>query len=93
MLFDSEGKAAGLDYSRWNDVYLTLQGKYGTRSTRSDPADDASAVMHVAAPVRDGERIIGVLTVAIAVGWSRFFPALARVDRLDELRPAATAQS
>ena len=30
----------------------------------------------------------GVLTVAIAVGWSRFFPALARVDRLDELRPA-----
>ncbi len=31
----------------------------------------------------------GVITVAIAVGWSRFFPALARVDRLDELRPAA----
>ena len=31
----------------------------------------------------------GVLTVAIAVGWSRFFPALAHVDRLDELRPAA----
>ena len=30
----------------------------------------------------------GVLTVAIAVGWSRFFPALAHVDRLDELRPA-----
>ena len=23
--------------------------------------------------------------------WSRFFPALARVDRLDELRPAAVA--
>ena len=32
----------------------------------------------------------GVLTVAIAVGWTRFFPALARVDRLDELRPAAS---
>ena len=31
----------------------------------------------------------GVLTVAIAVGWTRFFPALARVDRLDDLRPAA----
>ena len=30
----------------------------------------------------------GVLTVAIAVGWTRFFPALAHVDRLDELRPA-----
>ena len=30
----------------------------------------------------------GVLTVAIALGWSRFFPALARVDRLEALRPA-----
>ena len=32
----------------------------------------------------------GVLTIAIAVSWTRFFPALARVDRLDELRPAPT---
>ena len=31
----------------------------------------------------------GVLTVAIAVCWTRFFPALAGVDRLDDLRPAA----
>ena len=31
----------------------------------------------------------GVLTVAIAVSWTRFFPALAGVDRLDDLRPAA----
>jgi hypothetical protein len=30
----------------------------------------------------------GVLTMAIAIGWTRFFPALAHVDRLDELRPA-----
>src|SRR4029078_13104281 len=30
----------------------------------------------------------GVLTVAISVGWTRFFPALAHVDRLDELHPA-----
>jgi len=31
----------------------------------------------------------GIVTVAIAVSWSRFFPALAKVDRLDDLRPAA----
>ena len=31
----------------------------------------------------------GVITIAIAVSWSRFFPALAGVDRLDDLRPAA----
>ena len=30
----------------------------------------------------------GVATVAIAVLWRRFFPELASVDRLDELRPA-----
>jgi hypothetical protein len=29
----------------------------------------------------------GVATVAIAVAWRRFFPTLAHVDRLDELRP------
>jgi hypothetical protein len=34
----------------------------------------------------------GVLTIAIAVGWTRFFPALARVDRLDDLRPAETIE-
>ena len=32
----------------------------------------------------------GVATIAIAVCWNRFFPALARVDRLEELRPAPT---
>jgi MFS family permease len=32
----------------------------------------------------------GVATIVIAVCWNRFFPALARVDRLDELRPAPT---
>lgn len=62
--FDSTGADVGRDYSRWNDVYLTLRGQYGARSTRADPADEASTVMHVAAPVRDGDHIIGVLTVA-----------------------------
>ena len=64
VVFDSTGKDIGKDYSRWNDVYLTLRGRYGARSTRSDPADENSTVMHVAAPIRDGGRIIGVLTVA-----------------------------
>ena len=31
----------------------------------------------------------GIATVAIAGIWWRYFPALARVDRLDELRPVA----
>jgi two-component system sensor histidine kinase CreC len=64
VVYDSEGRAVGQDYSRWNDVYLTLQGKYGARSSRTVEGDDRSTVMYVAAPVKDGERIIGVLTVA-----------------------------
>jgi two-component system sensor histidine kinase CreC len=65
VVFDSSGRDVGKDYSRWNDVYLTLRGKYGARSSRSDPADEDSTVMHVAAPIRDGNgRIVGVLTVA-----------------------------
>jgi len=65
VVFDSTGRDVGRDYSRWNDVYLTLRGEYGARSTRSDPDDENSTVMHVAAPIRDaGGRIAGVLTVA-----------------------------
>lgn len=65
VVFDSAGRDVGKDYSRWNDVYLTLRGKYGARSTRSDPGDENSTVMHVAAPIRDVRgRIVGVLTVA-----------------------------
>jgi two-component system sensor histidine kinase CreC len=64
VTFDSEGKDVGKDYSRWNDVYLTLRGRYGARSTHEDADDAAGAVMHVAAPITDGARIIGVLTVA-----------------------------
>ena len=65
VVFDSTGDALGKDYSTWNDVYLTLRGEYGARSTRSDPDDDTSSVMHVAAPIRDRDgRIVGALTVA-----------------------------
>ena len=64
VLLDSSGVALGQDYSRWNDVYLTLQGQYGARSTREDPADEDSSVMYVAAPIKDGEQIIGVVSVA-----------------------------
>ncbi len=64
VLYDSMGAVVGQDYSRWNDVYLTLQGRYGVRSTLSNPADDRSTVMHVAAPIMDGQRMIGVLTVS-----------------------------
>lgn len=65
VVFDSAGKDLGRDNSRWNDVYLTLRGRYGARSTREVPGDDGTSVMYVAAPIRDvGGRIAGVLTVS-----------------------------
>lgn len=64
VVFDSDGgRDEGKDYSRWNDVYLTLRGKYGARATRSDPADPYSSTMVVAAPVMGDGKIIGVLSV------------------------------
>ena len=64
VVYDSEGKDLGRDNSRWNDVYRTLRGEYGARSSPEVPGDQTRTVMHVAAPIRDGETLIGVLTLS-----------------------------
>lgn len=64
VVFDSDNKDVGKDFSRWNDIYLTLRGQYGARSTRSNPDDETSTVMYVAAPIMDDDKLIGVLSVA-----------------------------
>jgi len=64
VLLDSHNLAVGQDYSRWNDVHRTLNGKYGARSSEETIGDETSTVMYVAAPIMEGERIIGVVSVA-----------------------------
>ncbi len=65
VLLDSGAKpAVGQDYSQWRDVALALRGDYGARSSRIVERDDRTSVMYVAAPVRRGREIIGVVTVA-----------------------------
>ncbi len=64
VIFDSEGRDVGRDNSRWNDVARTLSGRYGARSSPETPGDTESTVMHVAAPIFDQGKIVGVLTVA-----------------------------
>ena len=65
VLFDSEDRSLiGADYSNWRDVKLTLDGKYGARSTKQNPKDATSAVLHVASPVIVDGKMAGVLTVA-----------------------------
>ncbi len=63
VLFDSRGRDEGKDFSRWNDVHLTLQGRYGARTTRSDPQDPSTSVMYVAAPIRHDGSLIGVISL------------------------------
>ncbi len=65
VVFDSDqGRTEGQDYSLRNDVYLTLQGKYGARSTKSDPNDPTSSVLFVAAPIMSGDSMAGVVSVS-----------------------------
>ena len=64
VVYDSDNTAVGEDYSKWNDVYLTLRGQYGARATRKDPDDQTSSILHVAAPIMKGDDILGVLTLA-----------------------------
>ena len=67
VIFDSANLALGQDYSKWNDVYLTLRGKYGVRSSPMVAGDEkGDTVMYIAAPIKDSNRIIGSLTVAKA---------------------------
>jgi two-component system sensor histidine kinase CreC len=63
VLYDSENLAVGQDYSRWRDVNLTLQGRYGARSSRDSQHPDKTSVMYVAAPILRQGQIIGVLSV------------------------------
>lgn len=63
VVFDSTGEDVGRDYSQWNDVRRTLRGEYGARSSRTVPADDNTQSLYVAAPIRQGDRIVGVLAV------------------------------
>lgn len=64
VVYDSTGRDVGRDNSRWNDVYRTLRGEYGARSSPVVPGDDTRTAMHVAAPIRDGDELIGVLTLS-----------------------------
>jgi len=65
VIFDSDHLDIGQDYSQWNDVYLTLQGQYGARSSLDLTSDkESDTIMYVASPIKEGDVIIGSLTVA-----------------------------
>ena len=64
VIFDSESRCEGENFSDYNDVARTMDGRYGARATRTDPANSRSTVFHVAAPIHWNGEIIGTLTVS-----------------------------
>jgi two-component system sensor histidine kinase CreC len=84
VLFDSAGRDVGQDFRGWRDVGRTLSGDYGARTTLADPADPASAVMYVGAPIReraqpDGpDAIVGMVSVGKPIAAFSPFIANAR---------------
>jgi two-component system sensor histidine kinase CreC len=65
VIYDSDnGAEEGKNYSRWNDVRRTLEGRYGARTTRTDPDEPVSSVAYISAPIYYQEKIIGVVSVA-----------------------------
>lgn len=79
VIYDSNhGADEGKDYSQWRDVRLTLAGEYGARGSRAEVNNDSSLVIHVAAPIRDGDHIIGSLTVGKPTRYINELVAVAR---------------
>ena len=76
--YDSTGRFVGQDFSKWRDVSRTLNGLYGARTTRDVPADPRTTVLYVAAPIRWGDDILGVVTVGKPVQSFGQFVADAR---------------
>lgn len=65
VIFDSDNKGnIGKNFKKWRDVRLTLEGKYGARTTRKDPGDNKSSVLYVAAPIKVNGDLAGVVTIA-----------------------------
>ncbi|MBL4673162.1 MAG: two-component system sensor histidine kinase CreC [Arenicella sp.] len=66
IIYDSTGENIGEDYSKWRDVRLTLDGKYGARTSytsqlKTEPEDPK--VMIIAAPITHQGNTIGVVSV------------------------------
>lgn len=78
VIFDSQGRHLGEDYSQWRDVRLALAGDYGARTTPDIEGEANSSVMYVAAPVWVGNRIIGAVSVGKPVESFGQFVAAAR---------------
>jgi two-component system, OmpR family, sensor histidine kinase CreC len=64
VIFDSDNdRDEGENYNKWRDVRLTLQGKYGARTSTMEAIYLAGSTMYVARPITYAGEIVGVLAV------------------------------
>jgi two-component system, OmpR family, sensor histidine kinase CreC len=63
VVFDSLGRETGQDHSRWRDIKLALEDKYGARTTPDLVHDATTAVMYVAAPLKRDGAIVGAVSI------------------------------
>lgn len=63
VVFSTKEELIGQNFSQWNDVFKTLQGEYGARSTRINPEDTRTSVYYIAAPITIDSKIAGVATI------------------------------
>ena len=71
VIYDSTGRDEGKDYSSWRDVYLTLSGQYGARtsfvSQSTEQAETDPKMMVVAAPINIDQKIAGAISLAVPI--------------------------
>uniref|UniRef100_UPI0040475ABF two-component system sensor histidine kinase CreC n=1 Tax=Flavobacterium sp. TaxID=239 RepID=UPI0040475ABF len=64
VIFDSDSdRDEGENYNKWRDVRLTLQGKYGARTSTMEAIYLEGSTMYVARPITYAGEIVGVLAV------------------------------
>ena len=79
VLFDSQGRHEGEDFSQWRDVRLALAGEYGSRTTPDVAGEPSTSVMYVAAPIRVRNEIVGAVSAAKPVqSFGQFVEAARR---------------
>ncbi|PCJ62896.1 MAG: two-component system sensor histidine kinase CreC [Planctomycetota bacterium] len=81
LYHSKDSTIAGQNYSKWNDVFLTLKGQYGARTTLKEVDweeprgyerfENTSAIMFVGFPIKKNGKIIGCVSFAkrISVIW------------------------
>lgn len=86
IVFDSNSiENIGVDYSKWRDVSLTLQGEYGARTSDemiidADGNEEEVSVAYVAAPVFIDNEIVAVVSVGKPKTNIQKFIELAKQD-------------